>query len=101
MRKAILLGALGATLIGGGIAFTEGFAQDRDADWTRADTIARADRRFARLDANGDGTISKDEFRAPMLARFDRMDADHNGTVTRAERDAARAERRERDADDR
>lgn len=51
-------------------------------------------------DANGDGVITIEEFRAPMLAWFDKADTDRNGVLTAAERDAARkamrAERPER-----
>lgn len=51
-------------------------------------------------DANGDGVITIEEFRAPMLAWFDKADADRNGVLTAAEREAARtamrAERGER-----
>ena len=51
-------------------------------------------------DANNDGVITIEEFRAPMLAWFDKADADRNGVLTAAERDAARkamrAERPER-----
>jgi hypothetical protein len=48
----------------------------------------------ARLDANGDGLISREEFAAPMLRRFDRMDANSDGIVTPEERAAARAARK-------
>lgn len=37
-------------------------------------------------DTNGDGAISKDEFKAAALAMFDRADANGNGTVTPEER---------------
>jgi Ca2+-binding EF-hand superfamily protein len=40
-------------------------------------------------DANGDGTVTRDEFVAGALTRFDTADADHDGTVTPAERQAA------------
>lgn len=48
----------------------------------------------AKLDANGDGLISREEFAAPMLRRFDRMDANNDGIVTPEERAAARAARK-------
>lgn len=41
-----------------------------------------------RADANGDGTISREEFRAQSLKRFDRLDANHDGSVTKDEIDA-------------
>ena len=41
-------------------------------------------------DTNNDNAISRAEFTAASLARFAKMDADNNGTVTAAERKAAR-----------
>jgi Ca2+-binding EF-hand superfamily protein len=38
-----------------------------------------------RFDKNKDGTISRDEFRAPTLANFDQMDLNKDGTVSVAE----------------
>ncbi|MBI1290746.1 hypothetical protein GC173_05825 [bacterium] len=45
---------------------------------------------FARMDANGDGTIEKSEFRGPE-DRFGDLDKDKDGKVTKAEFDEARA----------
>jgi Ca2+-binding EF-hand superfamily protein len=39
------------------------------------------------MDANGDGAISRDEARGPMIERFKLMDADGNGAVSREEMD--------------
>ena len=41
-----------------------------------------------RFDANKDGTISQDEFRAPTLANFERMDKNKDGLLTVAEQSA-------------
>jgi hypothetical protein len=41
-----------------------------------------------RFDADKDGTISQDEFRAPTLANFERMDKDKDGTLSVAEQKA-------------
>lgn len=49
---------------------------------------------FARLDTDGDGMISRDEFTAPALKRFDRADANSDGVVTPEERAALREARR-------
>lgn len=53
-----------------------------------------------KVDADNDGVITIEEFRAPALAWFDKVDADRNGVLTAAEREAARkamrAERAER-----
>ena len=51
-------------------------------------------------DADKDGAITQAEFQTAALQRFDRVDADNNGTVTREERkavrDAMRQQRRAR-----
>ena len=49
-----------------------------------------AERMFARLDTNGDGTIDREEFRAQAAKRFDRMDTNKDGKIDAAERQAAR-----------
>jgi lipopolysaccharide biosynthesis regulator YciM len=41
------------------------------------------------LDANHDGKVSADEFRAPQLAKFNRVDANHDGVVSPEEQRAA------------
>lgn len=46
-----------------------------------------------RLDANKDGKISADEYRAPILATFDRIDTNHDGTLSADERAKAQAAR--------
>ncbi len=55
-----------------------GFGQRRKPD---------AEQLFARMDADRDGTISRDEARGPMIGRFKLMDADGNGAVSREEMD--------------
>jgi len=53
-------------------------------------TIKDADAKpfLDRFDANKDGEISLDEFRAPTMANFAKMDVNHDGTVTPAEANA-------------
>jgi len=74
---------------------------DNDRRLSQAEFV---DGRLARLtaaDANGDGSVTREEMRATMQARraeradkrFARLDADGNGAITRAEFDAARSER--------
>ena len=57
----------------------------------------KAERRaakFAKADANGDGTISVDEFQAGKIEKhFERLDTDSDGLITEAEREAAKATR--------
>jgi Ca2+-binding EF-hand superfamily protein len=48
---------------------------------------------FDRMDANSDGTITKNEAQAARIRLFDRLDADRDGFVTTAEADTARARR--------
>jgi Ca2+-binding EF-hand superfamily protein len=63
--------------------------------------LAHGDERMARfmerVDANGDGAISRDEARVFRAERFGRLDANGDGKVTMAEmEDAARARVAER-----
>jgi Ca2+-binding EF-hand superfamily protein len=44
-----------------------------------------------RFDANKDGNISKDEFRAPTMSNFERLDKDKDGTLSIAEQSSAPA----------
>jgi Ca2+-binding EF-hand superfamily protein len=46
-----------------------------------------------RLDANKDGKITVEEYRAPILAGFDRVDTNKDGTITADERARAAAAR--------
>lgn len=39
-----------------------------------------------RMDPNGDGSVSREEFEARAVKRFDRMDANHDGTIDATER---------------
>lgn len=51
----------------------------------RGDVVPRAQARFARLDKNEDGFVSKDEFPAQRAARFVELDTDRNGKLSRSE----------------
>ena len=52
-----------------------------------------------RADPNGDGVITRDEYRARAMERFDRMDANHDGKIDRTEmanlREMRQVDRRE------
>jgi len=50
----------------------------------------RAERMLKRLDANGDGKVSKEELLQRASETFDRFDTDKNGEVSKAELDAKR-----------
>lgn len=52
--------------------------------------LPRADSRLAELDRNGDGGITLSEWGEGMLARFDGMDLNRDGTLTSEERYTAR-----------
>jgi Ca2+-binding EF-hand superfamily protein len=43
------------------------------------------EKRFERMDANADGVVTKDEARAASLSRFAKSDANDDGVVTREE----------------
>ena len=44
-----------------------------------------------RLDSSGDGKVSAEEFRSPLLRQFDRLDSNKDGTLSAAERAKAPA----------
>lgn len=109
MKKSIISASL-VTLLLGGVASAQPANGGRTL--TRADVAQRADRQFARLDANRDGTVTAPELSARKQARgarqggvdrvakrFARMDADGNGAITLAEMRGAQAKRAERVAE--
>jgi len=67
-----------------------------DPEKCRAEAQARAQERFKKADANGDGRLSREEAEKgmPAVARnFDRFDANKDGAVTVQELEAARKAR--------
>jgi Ca2+-binding EF-hand superfamily protein len=124
MKNLLVTVALGATIVS-----TQALAQNHGGggwmqqDMTRAQAQQMADSMFQRLDANHDGTVTRDEaqqmaaqsggrggrmldrvfgnaqsqtlqqFETQSLARFDAEDLNHDGTVTAAERQQLRAQR--------
>lgn len=73
---------------------------DKDGDgaislqeWKARPAAAKAtgdpERRFAKLDKNGDGKLDASELVPTMEKRFTRMDTDKDGILTAAERKAA------------
>jgi Ca2+-binding EF-hand superfamily protein len=81
---------------GGGFGLLE-FDANGDGKLTRAEFDAALHARFNDVDANKDGFVTPDEFRAHRekaeadaeAARFQIMDTDHNGQISKAEYDAA------------
>lgn len=56
----------------------------------RAEVQERSAQRFARLDADADGTITAAEWEAFHLGRFDAADTDKDGVLSKDEMRAAR-----------
>ena len=97
--KILLASAL--IVLGAGMAMAQGqrgegpsFEEldvDGSGEITAGDLTTLRDNRFAEIDTNGDGSISKDEFLARQAARsadratrmFDRLDADGDGALSR------------------
>jgi hypothetical protein len=113
MRK-LTLALSAASLAIAGTAFAQapaapdGAGADHPHAWhrepmTRTDAQARADKLFARLDANGDGKIDAADRTARRDQRrderFARLDADNNGAISRDEFAAAGDKARERFAE--
>ncbi|MBM7034890.1 hypothetical protein JQC93_00615 [Vibrio sp. 188UL20-2] len=40
---------------------------------------------FEQMDSDGNGELSKDEIKGPILDQFDELDADGNGTLSESE----------------
>lgn len=108
---SLVAGAALLAVAGAAVAQDRGGGRGPAADMTRDQAVARADARFARLDANRDGRVTTDEARQAragrraerQAARFDRLDTNNDGSLSRAEfdargagRGASRGERRER-----
>lgn len=106
MKTIIAAAALGATAITGiAVAQTSSSPQSAralrgdsngDGSLSRAEFVAKAEQRFARMDANRDGRVTREERReirggkhrggkGMRGGRFQRMDADRDGRVSRAE----------------
>lgn len=108
MKKSALILATGSLLAAGAaIAQPAGGERSERAPATRDAAVERADRMFARMDANSDGVLNEADKAARMEQRFAEMDGDGDGMISqaefmaahetrakkRAERMAARAER--------
>ena len=77
MRKVLLFGILAALLVG-----TATFAV---ADGKSGDCPRKSSKMFEKKDANSDGVISKAEFVAHAEKKFAKMDTDGNGSLTKEE----------------
>ena len=114
MKKTLILGAAALSLaaaVGAAAAQAPAQRHSRDADndgrISQAEFVNSRIARLTVLDANRDGTVTAEEFRAGrqaqraerQSARFERLDADRDGSISRAEftsrparEDGARAE---------
>ncbi|WP_336974369.1 calcium-binding protein [Sphingobium aromaticiconvertens] len=108
IRKFMTTVALGSLFVGGLAASHLAFAQadapqrrldrvgpmamadaNKDGNLTRAELTQALTARFARMDSNGDGKVTKEERAAQRTARLDArftsLDADKNGQISKAE----------------
>jgi hypothetical protein len=84
---------MGGPGFGGGFGLLQ-FDANNDGKLTRAEFDAGQKARFNEADANKDGFVTPDEMRAAMMKRmadmrFASMDTDHNGQISKAEFEAA------------
>ena len=92
MRKAVMFAALAVLFLGGAtFAMADHGGRDR-----KADCKSRHFKKFEKKDSNSDGVITKEEFIAYAESRFARMDADGNDRVTREESESSRAAKKEK-----
>jgi hypothetical protein len=106
IRKFMTTVALGSLFVGGLAASHLAFAQadaphgrmgrggpmadlDKDGNLTRAELTQALTARFAKMDTNGDGKVTKEEREAQRAARIDarfaKIDTDGNGQISKAE----------------
>lgn len=87
---SILAGTLAVTA--GGAAWAK--HHEERGPLTREAAMAKADKAFAKMDANQDGQIDKADHEAKLAERFARMDTDGNGAIDRDEFTTAHEKRR-------
>jgi EF hand len=99
MKKTNIFAAvIAVSLTSAALYAAPGVAPANGKAVTKAEMLATADARFAKMDANGDGMINEADKAAMVAKRFANMDADKNGSLTQAEFVAAheaRADKRE------
>ena len=96
----IFAGLLGMTAASATLYAAPGNKADANGDniVTKAEAVAAADARFAKMDVNSDGVLNQADKAAKVKSHFANMDADKNGSISEAEFVAAheaRAEKRE------
>ncbi len=101
LAAVLALGIAAEAAAGGSRAerFLERLDGDGDGTVTRAEVLDANANRFEEIDANGDGSVSAEEFEAHRLAKvrarigkhFGRLDADDDGSLSQAELPPGRA----------
>lgn len=99
-RTKIFTAVIAASFASAALYAAPGAMRDADGNGavTKAEALAAADARFAKMDANADGMLNEADKAAKVAKRFAAMDADKNGALTEAEFVAAheaRADKRE------
>lgn len=91
MKKTLIITTALISFLASGIAFAQPNGMkaadaDKDGNLTRAELSAHLDERFAKLDKNGDGSITKEERKEARAdrkaARFAKLDTDGNGSLS-------------------
>ena len=79
MKRKLLLSITAVGILAAPVAFAQGPQGGGD----------RKGKMMQAIDTNGDGQISKGEFMAKHEERFDEMDADHDGSLSKEEMKSA------------
>ena len=61
------------------------YDKDRNESITREEYLASRQKAYAKLDSNGDGRLSFEEWAAKTTTKFARADGDRSGALTRTE----------------
>lgn len=72
------------------------YDKDRDQNITRAEYLASRRKAWTKLDSNGDGALSFEEWSAKSAGRFATADADRSGKLDRSEFATTRPRRKVR-----
>ncbi|MEP2942421.1 MAG: hypothetical protein ABJ081_00920 [Hyphomicrobiales bacterium] len=91
MKKTLILTTALISFVASSIAFAQSHGMkaadtNKDGNLTRAELSAHVGKRFAKLDKDGDGSITKEERKAARAdrraERFAKLDTDGNGSLS-------------------
>lgn len=104
MRKLPLIGAisivaLATAAFAAPVATPSKMDADGNGTVSKVEAMAAADAKFAKMDANSDGTLNAADREAKIKVHFQEMDADKNGAISEVEFIAAHKDRMENRAD--